>query len=383
MSLELLEPISEEALNHTHLMPRHVLGNAILRHTRAEGMPELGTVQIALIGVHENRNAYFPTLSYDITAFRKAFYSLYPGNWNVQIADLGDLPNGQTAEDTYFALHEISFQLRQLNILPVIIGGSNDLVYPLYRSYQKNNQFINMVSIDNQFDFSQDEELISGRSYMSQIIMEQPNLLKHFANIGYQAFYIAQEELDLMDKLSFDAVRLGVVLDDVKEAEPYIRDADLVGIDMKVLSAVAAGNYTNGQPNGIDSRTICALARYAGICDRVSTFGLFELHNSPIFHQLLAQIIWYFCEGFSCRFGEYPVATSTGFIKYTVQLSHQELIFWKSEKSGRWWIELRDENYFDNKTKSSTLLPCTQKDYLDACQDSLPERWLQAFRKGI
>ncbi|MGB0376969.1 MAG: formimidoylglutamase, partial [Flavobacteriaceae bacterium] len=271
MSLELLKPISEEAITHTHLMPRHVLGNAIKRHTKAEGLPDLGNVQIALIGIQENRNAYFPTLSYDITGFRKSFYALYPGNWDITIADLGDLPNGKTAEDTYFAIHEVCFQLRQINVLPVFIGGSNDLVYPLYRSYQKNNQFINMVSVDNQFDFSQDEELISGRSYMSQIIMEQPNLLKHFTNIGYQAYYIAQEELDLMDKLSFDALRLGVVLDDVREAEPYIRNADLVGIDMKVLSAIAAGNYTNGQPNGMDSRTICALSRYAGICDRVST----------------------------------------------------------------------------------------------------------------
>ena len=42
---------------------------------------------------------------------------------------------------------------------------------------------------------------------------------------------------------------------------------------MKSLSWQAT-NFTSGNPNGIDARTICALARYAGISDRLNIFGL-------------------------------------------------------------------------------------------------------------
>ena len=100
-----------------------------------------------------------------------------------------------------------------MNIIPVIIGGSHDLIYPLYQSYQELNQLVNIVSVDRSFDFSQEDELISGRSYMSKIIMDHPNLLNSYTNLGYQSYYCAQEERDLLEKLFFDAIRLGNVLD--------------------------------------------------------------------------------------------------------------------------------------------------------------------------
>ena len=81
---------------------------------------------------------------------------------------------------------------------------------------------------------------------------------------------------------------------------------------MKALSWQALG-HPSGPPNGIDARTICALARYAGISDRIDIFGAFELLNTTVSHQLLAQIVWYFIEGFSSRFDEYPVLTSSWF----------------------------------------------------------------------
>ena len=43
--------------------------------------------------------------------------------------------------------------------------------------------------------------------------------------------------------------------------------------------------------------------------------------------KLLAQMIWYFIEGVQYRFDEYPVNTNEGFLKYTVALSNQNLVF--------------------------------------------------------
>jgi hypothetical protein len=63
-------------------------------------------------------------------------------------------------------------------------------------------------------------------------------------------------------------------------------------------------------------------------------------------------------------------------------MSDREMIFFQSEISDRWWIELKNENYLDNKLKSNTLLSCTHQDYLDACTDILPDRWWKATKRG-
>ena len=184
---------------------------------------------------------------------------------------------------------------------------------------------------------------------MSRIIMEKPNVLFNYTNIGFQNYYCATEEKDLMNKLYFDGYRLGEILDDVSITEPIFRDADIVGMDLKCLSWQATADPLKGQPNGIDSRIICALSRYAGISDRVSFLGIYELPSTPMMNQLLAQMVWYFIEGFSLRFDEYPVAVNDGFLKYTIPLSNQTMVFYKSEKSERWWLELTNDSHLNNK----------------------------------
>ena len=380
MSLELLLPVKKENLLDLTLLPKQILGKNISIHTQNTGLPELKGLTIALIGLNEHRNSFFHNSSYNVDQFRKIFYELYPGNWNLSIADLGDLPNGEKVEDTYFAIKEIGVHLKQMNIIPVFIGGSHDLMFPLYEVFQNFEQLVNIVSVDRSFDFSQEDELISGRSYMSKIIMEKPNVLNNYTNIGFQSYYCAEQEKDLMGKLYFDSIRLGQVLNQPALAEPVFRDADVVSFDMKCLSWHAIADPLKGQPNGIDSRTICSLTRYAGISDRVSFLGFFEIPSTPMTDQLLAQMIWYLIEGVQLRFDEYPVNTRD-FLKYSVTLSDQIMVFYKSDKSNRWWMELTNNSHLNNKTKSTTLLACTEKDYLDAMEDKIPERWYNAVKR--
>jgi len=380
MSIELLVPVKKETLLDLTLLPKQILGKNISIHTQNNGLPELKGLTIALIGLHEHRNSFFHNSSYNVNQFRKVFYELYPGNWNLSIADLGDLPNGEKVEDTYFAIKEIGVNLKQMNIIPVFIGGSHDLMFPLYEIFQNFKQLVNIVSVDRSFDFSQEDELISGRSYMSKIIMEKPNVLNNYTNIGFQSYYCAVQEKDLMEKLYFDSIRLGQVLNQPALAEPVFRDADVVGFDMKCLSWHAIADPLKGQPNGIDSRTICSLTRYAGISDRISFLGFFEIPSTPMTDQLLAQMIWYLIEGVQLRFDEYPV-NKKDFLKYSVTLSDQIMVFYKSDKSNRWWMELTNNSHLNNKIKSTTLLACTEKDYLDAMQDKIPERWYNAVKR--
>ena len=382
MSLDYLEPVSMEVLETIKGLPDHVLGKNLEIFTNDSGLPDILNVKICLIFINETRNSYYQISKFNSNEFRKQFYKLYPGNWNFKIADFGDLPSGKNVEDTYFALSEICNELKQSNTIPVIIGGSQDLTIPLYESFLKFEKLINIVSVDNRFDFTQGENLISSRSYMNDIITKSPNRLNNFTNLGYQTYLIAQEELDLMDKLFFDSFRLGEVLNDLKITEPVFREADIVSFDMKVLNSITDGTLLKGMPNGLDSRAICAMSRYAGISDRLSVVGFFDLPDNSFFLKLLSEVLWYFIEGFQCRFDEYPVAISHGFKKYNVSMSDREILFYKSIKSGRWWMEMDNKNYMDNKTKSSTLLSCTHQDYLDACNDILSDRWWKATKRS-
>ncbi len=52
--------------------------------------------------------------------------------------------------------------------------------------------------------------------------MEEPNNLYNYSNIGYQTYFTSQEEIDLMEKMFFDAYRLGDVGADITIAEPVL-----------------------------------------------------------------------------------------------------------------------------------------------------------------
>jgi hypothetical protein len=75
----------------------------------------------------------------------------------------------------------------------------------------------------------------------------------------------------------------------------------------------------------LTEKEIC-LSRYAGISDKVSIFGIFNHNNSAQESVLIAQIIWYFIEGFHYRSNEYPEAREN-YIKYIVPLEEEVLIF--------------------------------------------------------
>ena len=60
------------------------------------------------------------------------------------------------------------------------------------------------------------------------------------------------------------------------------------------------------------------------ISDKLSVVGFFDLPDNPFFLKLFSEVLWYFIEGFHCRFDEYPIVTNQGFKKYIVSMSDRE-----------------------------------------------------------
>ncbi len=382
MEFDFLSPVDNEILEYINGLSSQHMGSKVAFHTDKD-FPDLDKIKIAIIGVPENRgdNSSFEEANLDF--IRKEFYGLFPGNWQSAIADLGDILPGNSIDDTFFALQKVVSRLLKKEIIPIIIGGSQDLIYPLYRAYDTLEQMVNLVSIDSKFDFGKQEDRFSTNSYMSKIIVDEPNNLFNYCNIGYQTYFNSQEEIDLIEKLYFDCYRLGEITNNIALAEPVLRDADLVNIDLNSVKSSDSGNFTNFIPNGFNGKEICSLARYAGISDKVSCFSVFNHNNSRQESVLIAQIIWYFIEGFNFRSNEYPFGVKELYSKYIVPLEEQELVFYKSNKTERWWIEIPFFSTTHNKMKKNTLLPCSHDEYLIACNQEIPERWWKAQRKNI
>lgn len=384
MAFDFLVPVKDKVLAHMELLPQQAMGKSIHMHTEKDGLPVFAHADVAIFGVLESRNAFEKKPEkLDVDEVRIQLYRLMMGNWNSTIIDIGDVEEGDTVEDTYFVVKEIVAGLLEENIIPIIIGYTQDITYPTYRAFDKIKDMVNLVAIDSRFDFGEDEELISSHSYMSKIITDKPNNLFNFSNIGYQSYFNAQEEIDLMERLFFDAYRLGEIAADIELAEPILRSGDIVSLDLRAIRASEMGLSKNFSPNGFTGREICAIARYAGISDRVSLFGIYEGENSHQAFQMIAQIIWYFIEGLSFRIKERPSSKSEDFTKFTVPTDTEELVFYKSHVTERWWVEVPSILAEHTKTNSVALLPCTEGDYLDACNQNIPERWFKAYRKGF
>lgn len=382
MEFDFLKPLDNEILRVIKGFSSQQLGSKVVLHTE-EDFPDLNKIKIAIVGVLENRGNGNQTEEVNLVHLRKELYGLFPGNWDASIADLGNIFAGESISDTYFALKKVVSSLIKKKIIPIVIGGSQDLTYALYRGYDDLEQMVNLVSIDNKFDFGKEDAAVSSSSYLTKIIIDEPNNLFNFSNVGYQTYYNSQEEIDLIDKLFFDAYRLGEISNNIAIAEPVFRDADMVSIDLTSVKSSDSGNNYPFSPNGFNGKEICALSRYAGISDKVSLLGIFNHNNSSQESVLIAQIIWYFIEGYHYRSFEYPFGSRENYIKYIVPLEDEELIFYKSNKTDRWWIEIPFISNTNNKLKKNTLLPCSHEEYLAACNQEIPERWWKAQRKNI
>ncbi len=385
MNFDFLSPVSEFVIAQNELNTPQSLGKKCKIHSKQNGIPDLDDVQIAILGVLENRNdVNYMAEQLNFDAVRASLFQLFPGNWHTQLADLGDIKPGESVEDTYFALKTAISILVEKQIIPIIIGGSQDLMYAIYRAFDTIAPMVNIVNVDTNFDLGDSNLPIKNNSYLGKVILDKPYNLFNYSVIGYQTYFNSQEEIDLMDKLYFEAYRLGEITSNTQLVEPVMRDATIVGLDLKSVKASEVGRKQQYSPNGFSGQQVCAIARYAGISNKVKTFGIYEYKFAPneVTDMLMAQIVWYFIEGVNCRIKDDSFSNLNDYQKYNVLVEDEELIFFKSIKTGRWWIEIPFLPDVNNKLKKHTLLPCMHQDYIDASHGKIPERWYKAYKKN-
>lgn len=345
------------------------------------------TYNIAIIGVGEERNSENEGCATAPNHVRKYLYRLTSFDSNTKIIDLGNLKIGATIEDTYFALSSILEHLIKKNVLPIIIGGSQDLTYANFLAYKNLEQTVNLVSVDSKFDLGEADEALASDNFLTKIILQQPNYLFNYSNIGYQSHFADKEHIELISKLYFDAYRLGHVQQDIEEVEPIVRNADILSFDISAIRQAEAPANMNASPNGFYGEQACQITRYAGMSDKLTSVGFYEINpeldnNGQTAHSV-AQMIWYFIDGYNNRKKDFPVGSRKTYLKYIVNMQEgdKEVTFYKSDKSERWWMDVPYPSHKKIKFERHVLVPCSYNDYKTACENEMPNRWWQTFQK--
>lgn len=351
---------------------------------------EANRPNLAIIGVEEDRaSVNNKGTAKAPNAVRKHLYDLYQGDYKIKIADFGNIKAGDSINDTYAALKVVVEELVKKDIVPIIIGGGQDLTYAQYRGYQDLEQRVEVAVIDAKFDLDQEhtEDMpLNSQTYLNHLILHQPDYLFNLNNVAYQTYLVSKESINMYDKLFFNAQRVGMIAGKLDQAEPIIRAADMVSFDIGAIRASEAPGNANAVPNGLFGDEACQLARYAGMSDKCSSIGFYEFN--PTFDpmeqtaMLVSQMIWCFIDGYYNRKNDAPLIPKSAYIIYRTPLENEdhELVFVKSKKSDRWWMQVP---YFGTKSVNERfyLVPCRYEDYQLAVAGEMPDIWWKTHQK--
>ena len=381
-------PIDEQVVDFRRRDMHTLLGDSIAVHTAQSGLPDVGEGMVALMGVAEDRHSIDnPGCAAAPDHIRHYLYRLAHPCSELRLVDLGNIAPGATVDETYVAVADVVEELIARGVTIVMLGGGDDLVFPVYKGYEQLGRLINICSVDARFNL-EGGDAVNSNNYLQHIILQQPNYLFDYVALGYQTYFVGEEMVQLMDELNFGARRLGEVQPAMEKAEPVLRHSDVVVADISCVRQSDAPANAEPSPHGFYGEQLCQIARYAGMSDQTSCFMLTEMN--PVFDRggqtahMLAHALWYFLEGFHHRLGDLPHLNPDAYKRFTVPLDTEgvELVFLKSLLSDRWWMEVPCKDPERSRRYSSqTLVPCDYSDYQSALHNEIPDLWWHYFNR--
>ncbi len=297
--------------------------------------------------------------------------------FQLKTIDLGNLKN----EKPGFAIQLVGFLLES-KILPILFGGDDQFIFSLYHAFQLNEKMVNLAIIDNTIRFTAKQT--DTKSYLNPLLNPPHKNLFHLSILGTQAHINNTNLYKTLSDNDFEWQSLGNMKKNLANAEPMIRDADLLSFNLAAIKGADCPGQKEPFPTGLSAQEACTIARFAGMSDKLTAFGIFgydpkkDIQN--ISAKMAALVIWYFLDGVSNRKQEFPISKK-GLKKYVVvhKKNDVHISFWKSEQTGRWWMEI--PIYRKNQQLRHALLPCSHDDYIMATKDLLPTRLLNGLSR--
>jgi len=334
----------------------HSMGKKMLVHD-AQGVPSLKKTKVALIGVGVR----------ECQRIRQELYGLTFAFQRTEVADLGNLKRKKIP----FGIPLVK-ELLDSQIIPLVLAPDPAFAETLYDAFKETHPYPSFLQVDEQLHLGPGDR-------MRRLLDKRPF---HLSLIGAQAHFFQPDEVRLLDQRHFDLVRLGKAKADMPEIEPILRDADLMSFHLQAMKPAEMPGLEAISPSGFQLEEGCQILRYAGLSDKLKA-GLItgftaETAKNKMSAAGIALLIWYFLEGVSQRKQDYPVSVK-GMTEYVVQVKNVDIqiVFWKSQKSGRWWMQIPVKR--KNSPNRHRLVPCSYSDYLQSREGSLPDRLIYAL----
>jgi formiminoglutamase len=334
-------------------------------------LPDITSADIVLVGVNETRGSgVFDNDINAADAIRKQLYQLHYWHTDVVIADIGNIKTGASLNDSYAAVKTVLAELFRKNKKVVILGGSHDITLAQYFAYKELPQVVEATCIDATINLKGENPLRS-ENFLLEMLTGEPNLVKHYNHIGFQSYFVHPRMLETMDKLRFDCYRVGTARENLEEMEPVIRNTHLLSFDISAIK-YSDSPASSESPNGFSGEEACILARFAGLSNRLNSFGIYgylpQQDDKELSAKQISQMLWYFIDGTSRSKQEAAIEDRDYFNEYHSSFTEVESVFLQSKKTGRWWMQLPNKKF----------IPCSYNDYVQASRNEIPERWLRA-----
>lgn len=351
-----------------------------------EKFPDYKSADIALIGISDKGiNQENAGTAGSANALRNRLYRLSKGTGAYNIVDLGNISEAIDTEQTFGRVQEVCHACIENNVLPILIGGSHDMSFAQYLAYEEMEKLISVLNVDAFLDM-EDKESPANQQHIQKMLMHQPNYLFNYSHLAYQSYLVNPQAINTLEKLYFEAHRIGALRHDLKEMEPVIRQADMLSFDLSAIKSSDFPATTQAQPFGLTGEEACQLCWYAGINEKLSAVGFYEFDStkddeSAKSAAVLATMIWYFIEGFYHR-KETRDFRSNDYIRYVVSMptEPETLTFYKSNFIDKWWMEVPNPSS-NNRFNRNSIVPCSYADYQQAQAGELPERWIVMHSK--
>jgi len=356
-----LRPIPGEWKAHRDQLPDESFGKCIRFFGEDQG--EIKENSLVILSIRE------PAAE----LVRKELYALAPPPEEANIIDLGNVRK----EEPGFLIPLLQ-ELFESKVCTLLISSHPRYLQAQFQAQENLQRPVSLSVIDERI-------AVSGRNgYLAGLLKKSHPGLFHFSLLGFQSHLSPASELRALEERQFEVLRLGALRADITMAEPYLRDADLIGFQLSAMRQSEAPGLSQATPSGLQSEEACQLARYAGMSDKLRAFGLFgyrpDLDRRRQTAQLCAHLVWYFADGFGNRKHDFPMTTE-GLLEYIVDFKAMDLhlTFWKSAKSGRWWLQVPEAP--PQGMKRHWLIPCSYSDYTQASNGELPTRLLNALKR--
>ncbi len=371
--IDFLEPVNISQLSLDEGFTDTQLGKHIAVFDGS--LPAIEAADMVLVGCGEMRGAgmqFINTGSPD--AIRMEFYKLFHWHTGVSVADIGNVKCGASLQDSYAALRTVVKELIGMGKKVIIIGGSHDNTFAQYQAYSSMDKIVDAVCVDARIDLDM-ESVLPADNFLVEMFTGIPNHLKHYTHIGFQSYFMHPQMLETIDKLGFDCFRVGKVKEAIEEMEPPIRNSEMFSFDIAAIQhAHAPANHLT--PNGFNGEEACTLMQYAGMSDNCSSIGMYGYIPEQDQHSLTAKqishMLWYVMDGISKGKQEASLDNRAEFDEFNIAFGEIETIFLRSKRTGRWWMQLHDGKY----------AACSYNDYLTACKNDIPERWMRAVERS-